>query len=169
MLHDYRAEHPSPLVLAGSPRLMERFCGVSCNLERLAGRVPSGQEDQAPDLALACTKTIEEYLENRRQDALEQLTQALRASPADVATGIDDCWRALHSGAPGMLLVEETFISPGISATGSPENHHPVAPQEVHDLVDDLIEQVIVHGGQLALVRDGDLQSHGRIALVSRA
>ncbi|GEP35052.1 hypothetical protein NSZ01_28200 [Nocardioides szechwanensis] len=34
--------------------------------------------------------------------------------------------------------------------------------------VDDLMEQVILHGGQLALVHDGDLDEHDRIALLSR-
>ena len=29
--------------------------------------------------------------------------------------------------------------------------------RDVHDLVDDLMEQVILMGGQLALVADGDL------------
>lgn len=169
MLGDYRAEHPSPLVLAGSPRLLDRFCGVSRNLARLAGRVLSGQEDSALDLALACTETIETYLRNRRQDAMEQLTQALRVRPADVAAGIEDCWRAVQSRAPGMLLVEDSFISPGIAAAGSSGATRGVVTEEVHDLVDDLIEQVILRGGQLALVRDGDLESHDRVALISRA
>jgi hypothetical protein len=39
----------------------------------------------------------------------------------------------------------------------------------VHDLVDDLMEEVVLRGGQLALVRDGELAGHDRIALISRA
>jgi hypothetical protein len=169
MLGDYRAEHPSPLVLAGSARLLDRFCGVSRNLGRLAGRLGTGQEDTALDLALACTETIEKYLRNRRQDAMEQLTQAMRVRPADVAAGIEDCWRTVQSRAPGMLLVEDSFISPGIAVTGSAGKTTQVVTEPVHDLVDDLIEQVILRGGQIALVRDGDLESHARVALISRA
>lgn len=169
MLGDYRARHPSPLVLAGSLRLLDRFCAVSRNLERLAGRLGSGEEDTALDLALTCTETIENYLRNRREDALEQLTQALRVRPADVAAGIKDCWRALQSREPAMLLVEDSFISPGVAVTGASGTTTPVVTEEVHDLVDDLIEQVILRGGQLALVRYGDLQSHARVALISRA
>ena len=169
MLGDYRAEHPSPLVLAGSARLLDRFCAVSRNLERLAGRVGTGRGDTALDLALACTETIEKYLRNRRRDAMEQLTQAIRVRPTDVAAGIEDCWRTVQSRAPGMLLVEDSFISPGIAVTGSAGNTTQVVTEPVHDLVDDLIEQVIVRGGQIALVRDGDLESHDRVVLVSRA
>lgn len=169
MLGDYRAEHPSPLVLAGSPRLLDRFCAVSRHLERRAGRAGTGQEDTALDLALACTETIERYLRNRRQDALGQLTQALRGRPADVAAGIEDCWRTVQSRAPGMLLVENSFISPGIAVVGSSGTTTEVVTEEVHDLVDDLIEQVILRGGQIALVLDGDLESHARVALISQA
>ena len=169
MLGDYRAEHPSPLVLAGSARLLDRFCGVSRHLERLAGRLGTGREDTALDLALACTETIEKYLRNRRQDAMEQLTQAMRVRPADVAAGIEDCWRTVQSRAPGMLLVEDSFISPGIAVTGSSGTTTQVVTEPVHDLVDDLIEQVILRGGQIALVRDGDLESHARVALINRA
>ena len=72
-----------------------------------------------------------------------------------------------------MLLVEESFISPGThrpmpvteGASGSTNRQ---ADRYVHDLVDDLMEQVILHGGQLALVRDGDLDEHERVALISR-
>ena len=168
MLGDYRMEHPSPLVLAGSPRLLDRFCAVSRNLTRLAGRVESGREESALDLARACIETIDAYLKGRREDALAQFVQALETRSADVATGIEKCWRAVHSGAPGMLLVEESFISPGLTVTGAAGATTPVGVEAVHDLVDDLIEQVILQGGQLALVRDGDLDAYGRVALIAQ-
>ena len=68
-----------------------------------------------------------------------------------------------------MLLVEESFISPGIAVVASSGTTTEVVTEEVHDLVDDLIEQVILRGGQIALVPDGDLESHSRVALISRA
>lgn len=68
-----------------------------------------------------------------------------------------------------MLLVENSFISPGIAVVGSSGTTTEVVTEEVHDLVDDLIEQVILRGGQIALVLDGDLESHARVALISQA
>ena len=173
LLGDYRSEHPSPLVLAGPPQLLDRFCALSRNLERLAGRLDASQYATPLDLALASTEAIQDYLRTRRADALGQLHQATRDRPADVATGIDRCWRTIGSRKPGMLLVEESFISPGThrptpvteGASGSTNRQ---ADRYVHDLVDDLMEQVILHGGQLALVRDGDLDEHERVALISR-
>ncbi|GAA2143988.1 hypothetical protein GCM10009844_17010 [Nocardioides koreensis] len=172
MLGDYRAEHPGPLVLAGSPHLLDHFCGLSRNLDRLAGRVAPGDQQTVLDLALASAEAVESYLRTRREDALDQLDHALRHRPVDVASGIDRCWRSLQVRAPGMLLVEEGYTSPGasreLSGAGSGTRRGEAGAGLVHDLVDDLMEQVVLRGGQLALVRDGELTAHDRIALISR-
>ena len=109
------------------------------NLERLAGRVPSDMENSALDPTRGRCGRDRELL----------------ASPA--------------GSRPGMLLVEDSVISPGVAVTGSSGATRGVVTEQVHDLVDDLIEQVILRGGQLALVRAGDLESHARVALMSRA
>lgn len=173
LLGDYRSEHPSPLVLAGPSALLDRFSALSRNLERLAGRLDADRCTTALDLALASTEVVQTYLRTRRADALVQLRRAMRERPEDVVTGIDGCWRTLGSRKPGMLLVEESFICPGAplaavvsEAPGGSTGQQ--ADRDVHDLVDDLMEQVILRGGQLALVHDGDLDEHDRIALISR-
>lgn len=168
MLGDYRADHPSPLVLVGPPRLLDEFCALSANLERLAGRVDDRDCATVLDLALAGVTAVETYLRTRRDDALALLGHAGTARPTDVASGIGECWRALGRRRPAMLLVEENFISPGTAALGRDDRADAAGQTDVHDLVDDLMEQVILLGGQLALVADGDLADHDRIALVLR-
>ncbi|WP_126688160.1 hypothetical protein [Nocardioides ferulae] len=168
MLGDYRADHPSPLVLVGPPRLLEEFCAVSSHLERLAGRVDDRDCATALDLALASITAVEAYLRTRRDDALTMLRRAEVDRSVDVASGIDGCWRALGRRRPAMLLVEENFIIAGTSVRGRGAPGGTAGVSDVHDLVDDLMEQVILAGGQLALVADGDLAAHDRIALVMR-
>lgn len=168
MLGDFRADHPSPLVLVGPPRLLDEFCAVSRNLERLAGRVDDRDCATALDLALAGITAVEAYLRTRRDDALALLRRTEEERPADVASGIVDCWRVLGLRRPAMLLVEGNFISAGVTAHGHDALPGSSGQGDVHDLVDDLMEQVILMGGQLALVEDGDLSAHDRIALVLR-
>lgn len=168
MLGDYRADHPSPLVLAGPPRLLDEFCARSRHLERLAGRIDDRSCASVVDLALAGITAVEGYLRTRRDDALAMLRQAEAERPTDVASGIEECWRSVGPRRPAMLLVEENFISAGASAPGRDARPGSVGHADVHDLVDDLMEQVILMGGQLALVADGDLTGHDRIALVLR-
>lgn len=169
MLGEYRTEHPSPLVLAGTPGTVDRFRRLSRNLDRLAGTLTTGDELGPHDLALECTRIQERYLRSRREDALARLGVAESQRPRAVVAGIEQCWRSVRSQAPSMLLVEESYLVPG-----DPQNFAPVgAPRPtsrrvVYDLVDDLMEQVIARGGQLALVKDGDLTDHGRIALIVR-
>lgn len=172
MLGSYRAEHPSPLVLGGSPRLLDRFCATSRNLSRLAGRIAPARSETALDLARSSSEVVETYLRSRRDEALHHLRHAFRARPEAVARGMAECWRAVHHTDPGMLLVEEDYVSPGRPADfgiGEWLDRDREGLPEVHDLVDDLMEAVIMRGGQLALVESGDLAEHGRVALVARA
>jgi Bacterial archaeo-eukaryotic release factor family 3 len=169
MLGDYRREHPSPVVLAGATRTVDRFTRLSRNLDRVAGKVTAGDELGPHDLALECTEVLDLYLRSRREDALARLRVAQKQRPQTVAEGIEECWRSVRNRAPAMLLVEESYLVPG-----DPQNFAPVGTTRpssrrvVYDLVDDLMEQVITQGGQLALVKDGDLHAHGRIALIVR-
>ena len=87
------------------------------------------------------------------------LEAALEDRPQDVARGLADCWTQVHRTRPQMLCVEQGYVSPGGVEAGR---------RGRHDLVDDLMEIVILRGGQLAIVDDGDLDGHGRVALVSR-
>ena len=171
MLGSRRADHPSPLVLGGAPHVVDRFCALSRNLHRLAGRLSPGQCETAGGLVRAATGAVEDYLRSRREEALHGLRDALASRPGDVATGMAACWRTVHQRMPGMLLVEEDFVSPGrpedfgVSVPGAaPRSGLPAA----HDLVDDLIEVVFMRGGQLALVENGDLSDHGRVVLLNR-
>ncbi len=184
MLGRYRVEHPSPLVLAGTPVLLERFRARSRHLERLAGPVILGPQDTAADVITRCSEAVEDYLRARRKDALQQLAQAEQDRPSEVSSGIAQCWRNARSTRPQLLLVEDDYISPGNPADFEPstdcellaDSVADVDPSiterastglEVHDLVDDLMERVITLGGQLALVNPGELAEHDHIALVS--
>jgi hypothetical protein len=172
LLGSYRAEHPSPLVLGGSPHVVDRFCAVSRNLHRLAGRLPVTRRENADDLAQASFGVVEDYLRSRREEALTDLHHALASGPADVARGMAACWNAAHGRIPVMLLVEHDFVCPGRPEDYGPPRAVPDPwPEDtaVHDLVDDLIEVVIARGGQLAVMDQGDLSDHGRVALLSRS
>lgn len=155
MVAAYRTEHPSPLVLAGSPAMVDRFVSLSQNIGRLAGRIMPDRAESPAELAAASETLLEEYLKSRREDALEMLADALENRPGDVARGMADSWYAVHQYRPQLLLVEEDYVSPARDG-------------QVHDLVDDLMELVIMRGGQVAIVGAGDLGDHGRVVLLSR-
>jgi len=167
MLKWHRDEHPSPLILAGPPALLERLRATSRNLHRLAGTIEPPAIDDHVQLFAAAATQLDRYLAARRDDALNTLRDAVRTRPGDVTSGIEGCWAAIRQIHPGFLLVEEGYVSPGnVGGPGVGQRQDGSYP--VHDLVDDLIERVIRRGGLLAFVEDGDLAEHGRVALVAR-
>ena len=113
LLGSYRTEHPSPLVLAGPPHLVDRFCTVSSHLHRLAGRVPSTDDLSPLDLVAASADVVIRYLASRRDEALARLRAALASRPGDVARGMAECWQQVHQRPPGLLIVEEGCTMPG--------------------------------------------------------
>ena len=162
--------HPSPLVVAGPERTVAAFTATSKHTARLAGIVHGALEHATlADLAARTRPVLERYLLSREADALALLER--RAGEHRVAGGIASAWLAGRTERPEMLAVEEGFRFPArLSADGdvvTPADDVE-APDVIDDLVDELIEAVLERGGWVALVRDGSLAEHGRVALTVR-
>ena len=166
----YLRVNPAPLVLIGTDRLLAEFSRVSENLGRLAGCV-RGSLVSAPRRALVARvdEVLRSYLTSRQQEALDVLDR--RVTAGRVAAGIQSCWLAARSERPEMLAVEEGYFCParldpaGDLVSVATDVEH---PEVIDDLVDELIELVIRRGGWVALVEDGALAAHGRVALAVR-
>ena len=80
-------------------------------------------------------------------------------------------WLAARRERPEMLAVEEGLFFPArLSADGDfllPAANID-APEVIDDAVDELIELVLDRGGWIALVDDGSLARHDRVALTLR-
>lgn len=166
-----RAEHPAPLVVAGSREVVSALVRRGRSLQRLGGVLTGPVVDRPADLYAAARLSLEEYLLSREEEALIDVAAARGRDEASVATGIESCWAALRTRRPSLLVVEEGYRFPAVvdggrlrPATGEPLET-PVGDLR-HDLVDDLIEIVIDRGGWVAFARDGGLADAGRVALV---
>ena len=162
--------HPAPLVVAGPERTVAAFTATSKHTARLAGVVHGALEHAPlPDLAARTRPVLERYLLSRQADALALLDR--RAGEHRAASGIASAWLAARTERPEMLAVEEGFRFPArLSADGdlvTPADDVE-APDVIDDLVDELIETVLDRGGWVALVRDGSLAGHDRVALTVR-
>lgn len=85
--------------------------------------------------------------------------------------GITAAWLAATHERPEMLAVEDTLVYPArLAADGDllvPADDAE-SPDVIDDAVDELIELVLHRGGWVALVEDGALADHYRIALTLR-
>jgi len=157
-------------VLVGGSRTVSRFRRLSRNTGRLAG-VLTGHLTREPLTALVerIRPVLTSYLLSRQDEALALLDR--RRSGHAVVDGLDAAWLAARRERPEMLAVEEGFsraarLSPdGDFLTPAEDVEH---PDVVDDVVDELIETVLLRGGWVALVADGALADHDRVALTLR-
>ena len=169
-LAEARRAFPGPLVLAGTAALIDTFCSMSRHLDRLAGRLDLRDAPTLPDLQRHAALALERYMLSRQQEALDLVARLQATRSERLVSGIEGAWLAARRHRPLLLAVEQGYTLPGHhsgsplrSATGGPDD-----PAQVHDLVDDLIEIVILRGGWVALTDDGALAEHQRLALVLR-
>ena len=170
-LATYLRLHPAPLVLAGSKRALASFTGLSANLGRLAGTIPVNLTTEPLSvLAERIRPALESYLLSRQQEALALLDKRVGARRA--ASGMVDAWLAARTEGPEMLAVEQGLFYPArVSDDGdllvpAIDVEH---PEVIDDAVDELIELVLERGGWVALVDDGALAAHDRVALTLRS
>jgi len=166
----YLREHPAPVVLAGTERTVTAFREISRHVARCAGAVHGNWEHADPaDLVARAGAVLERYLRSRGQEALDLVER--RTGAHRTASGIASAWLAARTEHPEMLAVEEGYHYPArLCADG--DLVQPAAdveaPDVIDDLVDELIELVLARGGWIALVEDGSLGGHERVALTLR-
>jgi hypothetical protein len=144
---------------------------VSRNTGRLAGTVyGSHARTPLPTLVRLVRPVLERYLRSRQDEALALLEA--RADARRVVSGVPASWLAARAERPEMLAVEQGLFYParlstdGDRLTPADDIDH---PEVIDDAIDELIEIVLRRGGWIALVEDGLLSAHGRIALAVRS
>jgi len=166
----YLRVNPAPLVIVGAERELAEFRGLSTNLARLAGCVEGSMVTASiADLVPRIRLVMQGYLRSRQQEALELLDQRISAKRA--VSGMASAWLAAHAERPEMLAVEEGYFYPA-RVDPSGELLSPAVdvehPDVIDDAVDELIEAVLRRGGWVALIEDGALAEHERVALTLR-
>lgn len=170
LLKPLMADDPLPLIIAGVDRHLAFFKEVTSHGANIFGEI-TGSHDKTsgPELGKLVSPLVEQFREEKRQDALGQLGKAI--SDRKVASTIGEVWRIANEGRGALLLVEEDFH---FSARLDDSKVHlipvedPSEPGVIEDAVDEVIESVLSKQGQVVFVRNGDLAAHQRIALILR-
>jgi len=121
--------------------------------------VPLAELEQIGRTALAG------HVSDRAAAALDAVRSHLGRGRA--VTGLADAWAAMLVGEPEMLVVERSFSAAvrlhddGFSLADDPEE-----PGVIDDAVDELLEAVLVRGGQILTVPDGALRREGNLVMI---
>jgi hypothetical protein len=158
--HDRR-----PLVLLGAERDLAYFDEITGQRANVIGRLHG---DYERDTAAAIADLVQQVLDAHE---LEQQAHACAQVREVIGTravaGIADVWSAARAGRGHQLLVENDFSYSARSA-GDTLEPAPREDADAFDAVEDTVEEVVRHGGEVVVVRSDSLRDLDRIALVTR-
>jgi len=162
--------YPAPVVVVGSDRLLAGYAALT-RLPRIAGTIPASIGNHPLTvLAQRIRPVMVTYLRGRQDEALGLLDR--RTGGKRAVSGMQSCWLAARHQPVEMLAVEEGLFYParlgqdGDLLMPAADVEH---PEVLDDAVDELIELVLRRGGWVALVEDGALAAHDRVALTVRS
>ena len=160
---------PLPLILGGVDRQISFFKEVSEYKGTVAGTL-TGNFDRATvaELAPDLWELAQSVRQKRHDDALKALDEA--TGQQKVVSTIEEVWRLANEGRGKVLLVEKSYHVPAvITENGGLEVvKEPGGTDVMDDAVDEIIETVLLKGGEVELMDDGELSNHQKIALILR-
>lgn len=157
-----------PLVLVGGDRIVAEFLRLTAHGGRIAG-IHRGNRRRASlaQLEEIGRRIVSDHVEDLKAAALDTLDASMGAGRA--VWGLLGSWHACATRTPELLLVERGFRVPARTVAEG-RYVEPAedceAPGVIDDAVDDLIENVLHRGGFVAVVPDGTLRQHGRVAMI---
>ena len=165
--------HDMPLIVVGTGRRLVAFAKRSSHqrhiVASLSGRCAGAGLQARADLADLVWPSVLEMVQRNERDAMRELDQSIGLRRC--ATGIHEVHSLTVDGRGQLLLVEQSYEFP---ARVDPETRclTPASdvehPDVVDDMVDEIIEYVLGKGGRVAIVPDGALARHERIAMTLR-
>jgi hypothetical protein len=160
---------PLPLILGGVDRQISFFKEVSEYKGAIAGTL-TGNFDRATvsELAPDIWEIVQSVRQQRHDDALKVLDEA--TGQQKVVSTIEEVWRLANDGRGKLLLVEKNYHVPAVvTENGGLEVVKESGGTNVmDDAVDEIIETVLLKGGEVELMDDGELSNHQKIALILR-
>jgi len=169
-LKPFMTDDPLPLAVVGVDRYLAFFNEVSAHKSAILTTL-TGNHDKtsAHELGKLVWPLVKANLAGQRQQVLSELDKAI--GERKFASTVGEAWRLAGEGRGRLLLVEEDFHFParvdesGRNITAADD---PTAPDVIDDAVDEIIETVLRKQGQVVFVDNGQLDAHGRIALILR-
>lgn len=165
----YAQDESLPLIVGGVVRQISFFQEVSQYADAIAGTV-TGNFDKAtlPELQPQVWPIALSTRKEKHDRALKALCDAV--GEQKVVSILEEVWKLAQEGRGKLLLVEKNYHVPAVvTESGGLKVVEEVGGSEVmDDAIDEIIEAVLLQGGEVALMDDGTLSDYQKIALVLR-
>jgi hypothetical protein len=161
--------YPLPVFVMGTKKVLGHFKALTKNEKNIAGYI-HGSYEEASEAELG--KALKPYIEDWKKVKMEDLRkQAEKAADAGkLSIGMKEVWKSANRRKGRLLIVEKDFTC--TAGHGSSEDVIYKSDQPytrfsyIKDAVDDVIEKVLEHGGDVEFVDKDVLRDYGHIALI---
>ena len=159
---------PLPVFVMGTERTAGHFKKLTQNGRHIIEYVHGNYEDASETtIRSVLMPYINDWKKVKEQDVVHQLDAAVNAGK--LVTGVENIWREATRKNCRLLVVEKnfTYAAQKVSDTEIiPLTENNTSIFFIKDAVDDIIEKVLVNGGDVEFVEEGLLKEYGKIALI---
>lgn len=160
-------ENPAPVILATEERNHDHYMKIT-DRPIVVGHINKNRDEEAAsDIVREAWVVMREYLQNKNSERIGELKKAVDRQ--QYLSDLSDIWRAVNEGRGRTIFVKRGYFQPAqivnesIVPIDSPDGNN-----VVDDIVDEMIELNIKHGGDAVFVNDDELKDFQNLALTTR-
>ena len=171
-LQEVQARHRLPLIVVGDARNTALYAEVCDQPKQLIGAVTNAADLKADAATIVSDvqTVLADYRRQQAKAAQDEIGQAIGAN--QLVTEFSSIYRAAVEGRADTLFVRKGFVQAGKI---DPDTHHVTLLASavdqagaLDDVVDDMIDITLSHGGQVRFLDAADLPEQTAIALKKR-
>lgn len=168
-LSELLQQHPLPVFVLGTERVLGHFNKISRNQRSLVDHIHGNYDETGePELRKVLAPHVKKWKKEKEQNILHLLDIAMNANK--LSAGMLEVWKAATEKNCRLLVVEKDYVCPARHGAEPGIIYEEAAPYDtpffIKDAVDDVMELVLSHGGEVEFVGNGMLRQFNSIALV---
>lgn len=167
-LVDYYKKNPKPVILAGDSRNISYYNEIADKKSIIIGYIEGNYDNtKANEIAKQTYTVIEKLLKEKQDNAIKEIELALKEQK--LLTDLSDIYRAVRAGNGFKLFVEKNYFQPAVI-----ENDlliikdNPSESGVIDDIVNEIINLVILKGGDILFLDSNKLNNNIKLALITR-
>ncbi|MFI5129151.1 MAG: hypothetical protein ACHQFX_04140 [Chitinophagales bacterium] len=158
-----------PVFVLGTHKVLGYFKALTRNEKSISGYIPGNYEEASQtELRDVMNPYVNDWKKVKMGDLHHQMEKA--ANAGKLAAGVKDVWKLATQNRGRLLIVEKNFTAAGEHGNTESAIRLPEEPNNkysyIKDTVDDIIEKILEHGGDVEFVDDGMLRDYGHIVLI---
>lgn len=159
--------HRLPVILATEERNYDHYVKMADNAIVVGHLNMNRDDEKAHHIVTAAWPVLQKYMLNKNEQRISELKQAV--GQQKFMSDLSDIWRAVNEGRGETLFVKRGYFQPArIENESIVPVDSPNGASVVDDIVDEMIERNIQHGGDTVFMEGHELDTFNGVALTTR-